>query len=79
MIGWLILAVVAVPACLVLYASDQPGHRRRKNNPDFEGPNRRDDLVQCDFFQHPIFRSIRRENQNAKNAQIQSNTQKRQQ
>ncbi len=58
--GWIILALVMLLACIILYASDQPGQRRRRRDPGYSGPERRnDDSPSTDFFQHPAFRPTR--------------------
>ena len=55
--SWSLLAAVGLLACAVLYASDQPGQRRRRKDPNYPGPERRTDSSgQVDFFQCPIFR-----------------------
>lgn len=58
MIGWIILAIIALLACAVLLACDQPGHRRRRQDSNFDGPDRREDKTTADFFERPVFNSL---------------------
>lgn len=56
MTAWIILIIIAFLACIVLYASDRPGHRRRRQNLDYEGLERREDDTAVDVLSRPIFK-----------------------
>ena len=56
MIGWLIVVLIAFLACCILHACDQPGHRRRRTDLKYEGPERRANSKHVDFLQRPAFR-----------------------
>lgn len=55
MLGWFILAFVGVVACLILHASNRPGHRRRGIDRSYMGPERRQDFTIVDRFDRPVF------------------------
>lgn len=56
---WLLVAIVALLACCVLYACDRPGYRRRLQDREYKGPERRVDMKAVDSFDHPVFRRPR--------------------
>jgi len=57
--GWIVVFVIAGLACVVLYASDQPNHRRKKKDPRYVGPERRESCEDQDFLQSPAFTTRR--------------------
>ena len=56
MTGWIILFIIAFLACAVLHAANRPGHRRRRQNLNYEGSERREDDTAIDFLSRPIFK-----------------------
>jgi hypothetical protein len=57
LIGWIIIGIVIVIAATILWAADQPGHRRRRQDPRYQGPDRRGDKTVVDFLDYPVFTS----------------------
>lgn len=59
MLSWILIAFISICAAVVLYVCDLPGHRRRRQDPMYKGPERRAAGPDVDFFEQPIFRKFR--------------------
>lgn len=52
LIVWVLVFVVSAYICI---QSERPGHRRRKHDQQYAGPERRHDTTECDVYDQPVF------------------------
>lgn len=55
MLSTLVMLIVLVLALLVMYGASRPGSRRRRHEPSYDGPERREDDTEVDFLNQPMF------------------------
>lgn len=53
--GIFVWIVVIVVSAFISIRCEQPGHRRRKHDSNYQGPERRADRTESDIYEQPVF------------------------